>query len=82
MTTKQCNTPPTSFLQQRLETMTEPAKRDGEKKPSGTCTRSIQEIVTIESKELLRGGREVHILHKDEIYRLLVTRNNKLILQK
>ena len=82
MTTKQCNKPATSFLQQRLETMTEPEDRDGEKKPLGTCTRSIQEMVTVDSKELLQGEREIHILHEDEIYRLLVTRNNKLILQK
>lgn len=37
---------------------------------------------TIESAELLGGEREVQIVHAGETYRLLVTRNNKLILQK
>ncbi len=37
---------------------------------------------TINSTELLGGRREVQIVHGGEIYRLLVTRNNKLILQK
>lgn len=62
--------------------MTEPHECDGGRKPAIACSRAIEEIATIESKELLRGGREIHILHEDEVYRLLVTRNNKLILQK
>ncbi|MHB8903196.1 MAG: hemin uptake protein HemP [Thermoguttaceae bacterium] len=36
----------------------------------------------IESSELLAGRREVQIVHAGEVYRLLVTRNNKLILYK
>jgi hemin uptake protein HemP len=36
----------------------------------------------IRTQELLRGHRELRIVHGDEIYRLLLTRNNKLILQK
>lgn len=36
----------------------------------------------IESSEILAGCREAHIVHAGEVYRLLVTRNNKLILQK
>ena len=38
--------------------------------------------VTIDSAEILGGHREVQIVHAGETYRLLVTRNNKLILQK
>lgn len=38
--------------------------------------------VTIDSQDLLRGERVVHILHAGECYRLLITKNNKLILQK
>ncbi len=62
--------------------MSESTECDGGKKPPIACSRGIQDVVTIESKELLQGGREIHILHEDEVYRLLVTRNNKLILQK
>ncbi|NLS93323.1 MAG: hemin uptake protein HemP [Planctomycetaceae bacterium] len=36
----------------------------------------------IDSADLLAGRREVQIVHAGETYRLLVTRNNKLILQK
>jgi hemin uptake protein HemP len=34
------------------------------------------------SSELFQGGRVVVINHAGEAYRLLVTRNNRLILQK
>ena len=37
---------------------------------------------TIDSTQLFAGRREVQIVHEGETYRLLVTRNNKLILQK
>ena len=36
----------------------------------------------IPSDELLQGERQVVILHHGEAYRLLVTRNDKLLLQK
>ncbi|HID21690.1 MAG TPA: hemin uptake protein HemP [Planctomycetaceae bacterium] len=36
----------------------------------------------VHSDELLRGGREVLIVHGEQIYRLRRTKNNKLILQK
>ena len=32
--------------------------------------------------ELLQGQRTVEIVHNDQIYRLIVTKNDKLILQK
>ena len=35
-----------------------------------------------ESKELMRGGREVLIHHAGQVYRLQHTRNDKLILVK
>lgn len=38
--------------------------------------------VTVESSELFRGHREILIQHGDEIYRLRITRNEKLILHK
>ncbi len=34
------------------------------------------------SAEILQGEKRVIITHGDEVYRLLVTRNDKLILQK
>ena len=37
---------------------------------------------TISSDELFAGARVVLIQHADEIYRLMITRNNRLILQK
>ncbi len=36
----------------------------------------------IESSELFQGSRVVVITHAGETYRLLLTRNNRLILQK
>jgi hemin uptake protein HemP len=36
----------------------------------------------IRSEEILLGNKEVRIVHEGEVYRLLVTRNGKLILQK
>jgi hemin uptake protein HemP len=41
--------------------------------------RSVRQL---ESQELLQGEREVLILHSGEVYRLRLTRNGKLILQK
>ena len=35
-----------------------------------------------ESAELFQGARVVNISHAGETYRLLITRNNRLILQK
>lgn len=34
------------------------------------------------SQDLLQGKRELFILHGNEVYHLIRTRNNKLILQK
>ncbi len=36
----------------------------------------------ISSAELLQGSKEIWIRHGEEIYRLRLTRSNKLILQK
>ena len=37
---------------------------------------------SVESTELFQGARVVEITHAGETYRLLLTRNNRLILQK
>ncbi|MGE3244116.1 MAG: hemin uptake protein HemP [Pirellulales bacterium] len=39
-------------------------------------------IRVVRSEDLFAGGRVVLIQHGDEQYRLLVTRNDRLILQK
>ncbi len=44
-----------------------------------SAKRTVHEVV---SSELLRGENEMLIRHGDELYRLKLTRNGKLILQK
>lgn len=44
-----------------------------------SAKRTVREVV---SSELLRGENELLIRHGDELYRLKLTRNGKLILQK
>ena len=44
--------------------------------PECSCIRSIP------SEELLQGARQILIIHHGETYRLMVTRNDKLLLQK
>jgi len=39
-------------------------------------------IPTYTSAELFRGGVELHILHEQAVYRLKITRQGKLILNK
>ena len=42
----------------------------------------MSDIPVLRSEDLLHGRREVLIVHGEEVYRLLCTKNNKLILQK
>lgn len=56
--------------------MTADEKSHPETEPTGSKPR----VVPIE--ELLGGRNEVHILHAGQIYRLRITRQNKLILTK
>lgn len=44
--------------------------------------RPATEPRTVESSELFGSSRVVHIHHAGQWYRLLITRNDKLILQK
>ncbi len=52
--------------------------------PDDPCTvcRGMAGMRVMHSEELLQGHRELLILHAGQIYRLLRTRNDKLILQK
>ncbi len=47
-----------------------------------TCEDASASVPTARSEDLLHGGRQLRILHGNEVYRLVLTRNNKLILQK
>lgn len=50
---------------------------------SGNCETSTKRTTReVDSCELLRGESELLIRHGDELYRLKLTRNGKLILQK
>ena len=42
----------------------------------------IRSVLEVPSSELLRGETELLIRHGDELYRIKLTRNGKLILQK
>ena len=42
----------------------------------------MSDVPILRSEDLLQGHREVLIVHGDQVYRLLCTRNGKLILQK
>ena len=41
-----------------------------------------QGIKVLSSEELFGGSKEVHIRHGETVYRLLITRQGKLILNK
>ena len=56
---------------------------DRENRPSNTEKAvSIREPRTIRLEDLLNGKRDIQIVHGDEVYRLRLTRNDKLILTK
>jgi hemin uptake protein HemP len=42
----------------------------------------MSDIRVLRSEDLLQGQREALIIHGEQVYRLLCTRNGKLILQK
>jgi len=44
--------------------------------------RSDAEEIPIEAASLFQGRQQVLIRHDGEVYRLVLTRNNKLLLQK
>lgn len=52
-----------------------------DRKPRAS-TKATANIPTVRLEDLIGDGRELHITHGEEVYRLIVTRNNKLILQK
>ncbi|MDZ7619243.1 MAG: hemin uptake protein HemP [Patescibacteria group bacterium] len=48
------------------------------------CARAVgsEGVLSVPSETLLAGRRELRIVHGDEVYRLVLTRNNRLILHK
>ncbi len=50
--------------------------------PGVNQPRQTDDQQPLRSEDLLRGGREVQILHGGEVYRLTLTRAGKLILHK
>ena len=52
-------------------------------KPAVRSRRPSPEVpVVLRSEDLLDGQREILIVHSDDVYRLRLTRNGKLILTK
>lgn len=49
--------------------------------PCAMC-KGMAAVRVVRSDDLLQGQRELFILHDGQVYRLLRTRNDKLILQK
>ncbi len=49
--------------------------------PCSLC-KGMADARVVRSEDLLQGHRELFILHAGQVYRLLRTRNDKLILQK
>ena len=50
--------------------------------PQGEASAEIPVPRVIKSEELLQGSRQVWIDHRGERYRLVLTKNGRLILQK
>jgi len=50
--------------------------------PSGAAAPACPDCPIVRSRDLFRNRREVLIVHRDEIYRLRITRADKLILTK
>lgn len=51
---------------------------------TGPCElkRAVSSATVVRLEELLQGSRELQIKHGHSIYRLMLTRNDRLILQK
>jgi hemin uptake protein HemP len=53
----------------------------GGKEPGRPCQK-VAGARVLRSEDLLQGGRELYIAHGGKLYRLLKTKNDKLILQR
>jgi hemin uptake protein HemP len=68
----------------RLSRMNEPSRPPTEAplRAPETDPKQTAEPVTIRSEDLLQGASEVRILHGNDVYRLRLTHNGRLILSK
>ena len=57
----------------------QPDKKHENSNPPPEAFTAEEEIV-IKANEIFQGAKEILIEHGDEVYRLSITRNNKLIL--
>lgn len=48
----------------------------------GTCSRQAKQVPVLDVRALFGESREVRLRHCSEEYRLLLTRNNRLLLTK
>jgi hemin uptake protein HemP len=64
--------------------MNEPSRPQNEvdSRAPESDTKEASEPVTIRSEDLLRGASEVRIVHGNDVYRLRLTHNGRLILSK
>lgn len=71
-----------ALRQSSIAAAADPPERccDDENTACKICRKMEARVVS--SDELLQGSRELLIVHAGQVYRLLRTRNNKLILQK
>lgn len=74
--------PATWLRQRRFQAMNELQRAKGVGRLPAGGPGIPAETAKIDSRDLLGGNREIRIVHGNEVYRLLVTRNGKLILQK
>jgi hemin uptake protein HemP len=59
-----------------------PEPASGPARPLSRSASRAKDRETIDSRDLLRGGRELAIRHGEHEYRLRLTQNDKLILTK
>jgi hemin uptake protein HemP len=59
-----------------------PPQSAGVSRAPQTDTPDVAEPATIRSEDLLRGANEVRIQHGNDVYRLRLTHNGRLILSK
>ena len=57
-------------------------ERRKDEQPRDAARSHTNPATVVESRDLFRGKRELQISHEGEVYRLRVTRNGRLILNK
>lgn len=65
-----------------MQAPAESLRQAGAREDHGSWSRMPREIPVIDSADLFATRKEVQIRHAGECYRLLVTKNGKLILNK